>query len=143
MREELKACWSCGKPGIYTDSEGDASIYGIQTHWCSCSDPACMRSGICFTVDQWQSRPIEDKLEAENAALKEAQRWHLASETPEKTGEIDRLVFGFAEFDNEVHREYVTTGQYYDDFGWDVFDETGNFTVTHWKEIVPPEVPHA
>lgn len=60
---ELKPCFKCGKQAIYANAEGMASG-GVKTNWATCSDEGCMPTPIVFSVDKWQSRPLEDALRA-------------------------------------------------------------------------------
>jgi hypothetical protein len=59
MNEELKLCSICG-------SEGITKIYGTY-EYVLCLNPDCP---AMLPLEQWQSRPIEDDLRAENDVLK-------------------------------------------------------------------------
>ena len=60
MNEELKRCSTCG-------SEANKDPFYVNL--ISCSNVKCKNYLMFFDVDTWQSRPIEDQLEMENAKL--------------------------------------------------------------------------
>ena len=70
MTEKLKLCPFCGGEAFLVDD--DEKNYGV---FIACSK-CCSSSGIFKTKDEaliaWNSRPIENELEAENARLREA-----------------------------------------------------------------------
>ena len=80
MSEELKACPFCGQTNISIEYDG---IY----RWAECRNTKCETTGKihAFLVDagnteylvakEWNTRPIEDQLRAENEKLKEALKY--------------------------------------------------------------------
>ena len=65
MSEELKPCPFCGG-GVIEHKENDG------TKWVECEHKWCIGSTIIGWVGQWESRPLEDALRAENEQLREA-----------------------------------------------------------------------
>lgn len=63
MSEELKACQICGKPGI--------EVWDPEEDIVKCSDPdgMCHNALYPMYLNEWQSRPIEDELNARIAEL--------------------------------------------------------------------------
>jgi hypothetical protein len=62
---KIKRCPFCNCEMI--EASIDGSVEAVVVH-----EPYnCILSGEIYYLEKWQSRPIEDKLEAENARLKE------------------------------------------------------------------------
>jgi hypothetical protein len=70
---DLKACPFCDKEPLKM-SIGDERI-------AKCSNLNCQMNTIWFTIDEWNSRPIEDRLRRELVGLAEAIRVHLSPST--------------------------------------------------------------
>jgi hypothetical protein len=64
--KELKPCPGCNSKAVYIAADGFRTIDNHQSHWCACDNVLCPCSRVVFTVDQWNTRPIEDALRAEN-----------------------------------------------------------------------------
>lgn len=62
MSDELKACPFCGKEATTLEDDG---ITFVQCGYDECPSLAWL------TVEEWNTRPIEDALRAENARLRE------------------------------------------------------------------------
>jgi len=130
MSEELRPCPFCGKePHI----DANYFLYGCRNKDCI-ADSTNYEPTIGFFED-WNTRPIEDALQARIAELEAAQCW-----TPVSEGlpELDQDVF--AVVDGELDR-----GHFYQQWDGEVFfssDEKGAMMVaTHWMPLPePPEV---
>ncbi len=62
MSRKLKPCPFCG---------GDGEIVGAKWHpFVTCSSGICSLGNIAYTVKEWNTRPIEDRLTAEVARLR-------------------------------------------------------------------------
>jgi len=66
---ELKPCPFCRGEAIYTAFDGRPAIGGGPTYWCRCSQ--CTMAQVVYTVDYWNTRPLEDELAAEVERLRE------------------------------------------------------------------------
>lgn len=65
--DKLLPCPYCGGEAIYTDVTGYEMRGNFDSAWCRCGE--CDKVGIPFSVDFWNTRPIEDALRAEVARL--------------------------------------------------------------------------
>lgn len=82
MSEELKPCPFCDKS--VTISKRGSSAY--PTHWARClTGSDCPGFGIIATEDQWNTRPIEDRLRAENEILRKAVEFYADKENWQTT----------------------------------------------------------
>ena len=77
---ELKQCPFCG---------GEAQVntwtmHGITESRCFCPNSDCPNSVRTVALEQWNSRPIEDALNARIAELEAEQRWIPVSEPPKE-----------------------------------------------------------
>ena len=82
MSEELKACPFCGKqPEVKSGHDPENEWFWVQ---CVASEDeeGCdnvmseMQDDYNEAVKDWNTRPIEDALQAENARLREALEWY-------------------------------------------------------------------
>lgn len=118
---ELKPCPFCGKkikevPGFN----------GV----CGCESDNCQGSLVEYmTLDEWNTRPVEDALRARIAELEQAQRWIPVSERLPDASEKVQDVLCY----NAPILEMFTR-LYFDDIGFD------GWAVTHWMPLpLPPE----
>ena len=125
--DELKACPFCGSSNIQP-----APLSDYEWYRCNDCDALSGRGGAIG----WNSRPLEDALQAEIARLREAQRWIPVSERlPEDMTEV--LV---------LHGLCVTTAKYYhycgllSKHGWYQIDgmKLGVSWATHWMPLPEP-----
>lgn len=65
MSKELKLCPFCGSNGHQTKNLKGRVSY-------SCENGMCPSYRVDMCLDEWQSRPLETALEAENKRLREA-----------------------------------------------------------------------
>ena len=65
----LLPCPFCGKDAILIDEDGYKTD---KSDWCSCNGINCMGLLEQVKVVNWQKRPTESALRAENAKLREA-----------------------------------------------------------------------
>ena len=86
---ELKVCAHCG----HEAARKELRYYGETETWAYCPNPDCPMHDRTMTIKAWQTRPIEDalnariaELEAENAALKAKLN---AGETVDEWGKPD------------------------------------------------------
>ena len=79
MMDKLPACPFCGKP---------SEVYRKMAR---CSDVECHAHYIRVPIDEWNTRPIEDKLQQEIARLREALEFVLFNvdeDHPEDIGTV-------------------------------------------------------
>jgi len=141
MSEELRPCPFCG---------GEAQVntwtlHGITESRCFCSNSDCPNSVRTVALEQWNTRPIEDSLNARIAELESAQRWIPVGERlPEDGVEVFVLVDGCAT--NGVHcadghRYLNEQNELVEKPAWEVGLDgetyTGNMykNITHWMSI--------
>ena len=73
---ELKLCSYCKS----VPQANTWTLHGITETRYFCPNPDCPHSVRTVTLEQWNTRPIEDELRARIAELEEAQRWIPVSE---------------------------------------------------------------
>ena len=128
MSEELRPCPFCG-----TLPQANAWIFrGISETRYFCPNQECPLSVRTVTLEQWNTRPIEDVLTARIAELEAERRWIPVSERlPEETGLY--LVWQDGSFAVGCRVLYYSAGRSYLDFEWEI--------VTHWIPLpARPEV---
>ena len=118
---ELKPCPFCGSPA-YSYHDNCIDFAGVK-----CDLGGCVCADILITENNWNTRPIEDALNARIAELEAAQRWIPVSEPPKVSG------------------KYLLLNIYYDvypcDFtaGTEIWVLPDSDTVTHWMPL--PKLP--
>lgn len=70
MNDELKPCPFCGQPAVL-DEDGQVT----------CNNEDCIMWPRFYSLQQWQTRPVEDAFRSENDQLRGAQR-HPPSRPP-------------------------------------------------------------
>ena len=130
---ELKPCPFCGSPA-YSYHDNCIDFAGVK-----CDLGGCVCADILITENNWNTRPIEDALNARIAELEGAQRWIPVSE---------RLPDG-------GHREFYEVACIYQDFGelalfskgrWVIYEGENEYDVTKrvkfWRkrQYLPDEV---
>lgn len=125
---ELKPCPFCG--GVAQVNTW--TMHGITESRCFCPNPDCPNSVRTVALATWNTRPIEDALNARIAKLEAERRWIPVSERlPENGGEY------WVWFDDDFTG--IKTSGYCDyskQNGWDNTER-----VTHWLPLPePPEV---
>lgn len=117
---DLKPCPFCGEMPM-----GEDDRY-------MCSRLGCVMQEETISAKEWNTRPIEDALNARIAELEEKQRWIPVSEKlPEETGLY--LVWQDGSFAVGYRVLYYSAGRSYLDFMWSI--------VTHWMPLpARPEV---
>ena len=126
---ELKPCPFCGKENTVAGST-ERMILGW---WYACEDCFENRKGGVYE-DRWNTRPIEDALNARIAELEAERRWIPVSERlPERDG-----FYLVLENVNQVAGYY----HWCKVFGWNTDGGRTNIqSVTHWMPLPePPEV---
>jgi hypothetical protein len=137
MSDELKACPFCG--GAHELEKIRDMHFGICEE-ISCSGRVLMTAYNAEQAERmmelWESRPIEDALRAELAALKAAQEWISVDDRLPETGIV--LAFGMLDGDTEPS---VWTAICYADVNIWVDDyKRSKIIVTHWRPLpVPPQ----
>jgi len=131
-RGELKPCPFCGgMPKV-----NDWTLKGITDKRCFCDNEKCpVYLSKTIAIDDWNTRPIEDALNARIAELEAERRWIPVSERlPEK----GNLVIGITDYCGYVFFEIV------DDDGQGIVlhpYRRCQGKVTHWMPLPePPEV---
>ena len=83
---ELKKCPFCGKmPKV-----NSWTMHGIAEQRCFCDNEQCpVYLSKTIALDDWNTRPIEDALNARIAELEAAQRWHVVKECNDVATPID------------------------------------------------------
>ena len=121
LKPELKKCPFCG---------GLAYVFDLGTY-VSCYKTDCPGGAIRVNFKDWQSRPVEDALRAELAALRAAAAWHPASEPP-PTWKTVLLLVGVA-----LSTGFYTGSRYAITY---LSPDAAIADVTHWRELpAPPE----
>ena len=120
---ELKVCAHCG----HEAARKELRYYGETETWAYCPNPDCPMHDRTMTIKAWQTRPIEDALNARIAELEAAQRWIPVSE---RLPEEKQSVLALDRTGTAYHWEYsrslsnIFVGYY-----------------THWMPLPnPPEV---
>ena len=132
---EMKKCPFCGGEADYTQILGN---YG-RVYCFTCDGGIREGRSKDGVIHNWNSRPIEDALNARIAELEAAQRWIPVSERLPEDGETVFVIIhdGFERFENgnEVARlTYLGNGNWW---SW----ESERYVVTHWMPLPqPPEV---
>ena len=146
MSEELRPCPFCNMPAASRTSKIDGKEYY------SCLNVDCP-NGSWLTAAEWNTRPIEDALEARIAELEAAQaRWVMASERLPEIEDGDSkdydvvltypfrrdvivATWSYDALDKTHRRRWFDCSS--DEWGSDDITEY----VTHWRERpTPPEV---
>ena len=129
--DEPKKCPFCG------ESVGQTNELSIEMRT-ECYNPSCWLAGVGMPLEIWQTRPLEDALQAridalesENAALKAANAWHPASEPPDNSRCV--IACNNLEVTECIYSNYK--GGYWEDrAGYEMHN------VTRWRELpAPPE----
>ena len=123
--QEIKPCPYCGSTDIKLHDEITHAV------WCQECFSEVESIDIESAIKLWNTRPIEDALQARIAELEAQQRWIPVSERlPE-----GRTVLVFKkEGSISIDTTYIDGGNY---FWW----KSGQSKVTHWMPIPqPPEV---
>ncbi len=129
---ELKLCSYCKS----VPQANTWTLHGISETRYFCPNPDCPHSVRTVTLEQWNTRPIEDALNARIAELEEKQRWRVVAdgELPEvyRDEDGDFIPFLVCEGDGD----YPFTARY-DGINW----RAGIFVpdITHWMPL--PESP--
>ena len=81
MMDELKPCPFCGEQPELTTYfiKGTANHTNVYAS-CSCGHKTRSRKGVDGAIADWNTRPIEDALNARIAELEEAQRWRVVAD---------------------------------------------------------------
>ena len=125
MSEELRPCPFCGT----LPQANTWTLHGISETRYFCPNPECPHSVRTVTLEEWQTRPIEDELRKRIAELEAAQRWIPVSEPPKTDG------------------TYLLRNIYEDVYSCDFIADTNTWvlseydSITHWMPLPqPPEV---
>jgi hypothetical protein len=113
----LEPCPYCGKNAVYTTPSGAPMKPGAITHWCACPHHDHI---TVFDVSEWQSRPLEDALRQELAALQEQYRAAMGNYVARKfdiaearrEADVLRLAIRSMEKANEVRVRSVVRENY-------------------------------
>lgn len=136
---ELKPCPFCGGKAFTSTffDWDDLEYMPIEVNDCdaevTCENERCI-NGWYLSPKAWNTRPIEDALNARIAELEAAQRWIPVSERlPEK----QKLTIGFTDNSAYVFFEIVND----DEMGLVMYPyQNRKGTVTHWMPLpTPPE----
>ena len=122
MSEEFERCPFCGREA-YLDDE----------LVCCTGGEACVTGFLSKSPEEWNTRPIEDELRTEIAALQAQTRWIPVSE---------RLPM-------DIDEQYLTLStnsevfiMFWNEYWYSPFDENGDescINVTHWMQLpIPP-----
>ena len=134
-RGELKPCPFCGgMPKV-----NDWTLKGITDKRCFCDNEKCpVYLSKTIAIDDWNTRPIEDALNARIAELEAAQRWRVVAngELPEVYRNEDGEFIPFLVCEGDGDRPFIAM---YNGINW----WAGIFVpdVTHWMPLPAlPEV---
>ena len=129
--EELRPCPFCGT----LPQANTWTLHGISETRYFCPNPECPLSVRTVTLEEWQTRPIEDELRKRIAELEAAQRWIPVSERLPEC-EKDVLVFwGKASDGSKIDWFGTAWRNECDDGKWC----TDPIVPTHWMPL--PELP--
>jgi len=130
--EELRPCPFCGT----LPQANTWTLHGISETRYFCPNPECPLSVRTVTLEEWQTRPIEDELRKRIAELEAAQRWIPVSERLPEC-EKDVLVFwGKASDGSKIDWFGTAWRNECDDGKWC----TDPIVPTHWMPL--PESPN-
>ncbi len=130
MSEILKPCPFCGSPA-YSYHDNCIDFAGVK-----CDLGGCVCADILITENNWNTRPIEDALNARIAELEAAQRWIPVSE---RLPEVNEDVFTVV-YDTNDGSTSVSALKHHGDGVWFIWDK-GYYVVTHWMPM--PKLPEA
>ncbi len=130
---ELKLCSYCKS----VPQANTWTLHGISETRYFCPNPDCPHSVRTVTLEQWNTRPIEDNLIARIAELEEKQRWRVVAdgELPEVYRDEDGEFIPFLVCEGDGDRPFIAM---YGGTNW----HAGIFVpdVTHWMPL--PEYPN-
>ena len=130
--EDLKACPFCKCTEIVAGKDYTRGNYRVDCLGCSAFITA---PSLELAIQYWNTRPIEDALRAELAALREHVRWIPVSERLP-----DFLTPTLTVYRTKTGISAITLRYRLDEYFW--IDEEGNKVpkknVTHWMPLPPP-----
>ena len=134
---ELRRCWRCGEMAIYVDKFGIPSE--TETGFVSCHWTPCMSLSEIYTVEQWQTRAVEDELEKKVAELEAENTFLKNNNTPMYIVPTPQWI-PVSVPPKEGKKYWVTGGMfvgkayYKDGVFYDPKDDERWYSVTHYME---------
>lgn len=129
-RGELRPCPFCG-----TLPQANAWIFrGISETRYFCPNQECPLSVRTVTLEEWNTRPIEDALEARIAELEEKQRWRPVSERMPDNWE------SVLTFDISKSTRGAVTAFYNPETSLWSTPFSSDLWVTHWMPLPEPPI---
>ena len=121
---ELKPCPFCGgEPTSSNEFDDEVLFYG-----CTKDIDCPMYDAPFVNLENWNTRPIEDALNARIAELEAAQRWIPVSEPPKVSGKYLLLNI----YDDVYPCDFIA--------GTEIWVLPDYDTITHWMPLpTPPE----
>ena len=95
--QSLKPCPFCGGKAIYVTKQGMATY---TSGYASCANVNCMKDEYIFLVNQWNTRPIEDRLHGELAKVY-LDLLRYSHEISKLTSQLDIAVRGLGHYAND------------------------------------------